>query len=379
MRLKRKEGILLYWIISWVILANLFILFRFGGINWSEDIFILTQKEWIVLFGQATFVGLLSGILFGILDTNFRDNRYFRYRGFGSLVLTKTITHFLIAVVILFFGFFLAALFNGYGIEGSFQRSLDFYSSFYFLVVLVYLLSSIMLLNFILQVNDKFGPGNLWKLFFGRYYSPLEETRIFSFIDLRSSTKYAEILGHIKYSRLIQDCFVDITPIIEQYEAEIYQYVGDEVVLTWRADRPDNYTNAVKAFYGFQNRISEKVSYYLDKYGLVPEFKAGMHVGLVIIAEVGIIKKEIAYHGDAINTASRIQDECNRFGKLLLCSGVFRSKLHKVDDLDFSLIGKTQLKGKTNPIDIYSVENKKSALTSERRLFKKVNSDIVSL
>jgi len=30
-----------------------------------------------------------------------------------------------------------------------------------------------------------------------------------------------------------------------------------------------------------------------------------------VVAEVGEIKTEIAYHGDTINTAARIQEQCN--------------------------------------------------------------------
>jgi len=41
--------------------------------------------------------------------------------------------------------------------------------------------------QFMLQVNDKFGPGNLWKIITGKYYSPKEELRVFMFLDLKSS------------------------------------------------------------------------------------------------------------------------------------------------------------------------------------------------
>ena len=53
------------------------------------------------------------------------------------------------------------------------------------------------------------------------------------FLDLKSSTTHAEQLGHIKYSQLIQDCFYELTEVVTRREAQIYQYVGDEIVLTW--------------------------------------------------------------------------------------------------------------------------------------------------
>ena len=85
---------------------------------------------------------------------------------------------------------------------------------------------------FILQVSDKFGQGVLISFLLGKYHRPKEEDRIFMFMDLKSSTTHAEKLGHIKYSQFIQDCFFDITDVVIKYDAKIYQYVGDEVVLS---------------------------------------------------------------------------------------------------------------------------------------------------
>jgi adenylate cyclase len=39
---------------------------------------------------------------------------------------------------------------------------------------------------------------------------------------------------------------------------------------------------------------------YLQRYGLVPSFKAGIHCGNVIGGEVGIMKREITYSGDVL-------------------------------------------------------------------------------
>ena len=45
--------------------------------------------------------------------------------------------------------------------------------------------------------------------------------------------------------------------------------------------------------------------FYLSHYQVVPEFKGGMDMGLVTVAEIGDIKRDIAYHGNVLNTASR--------------------------------------------------------------------------
>jgi len=59
---------------------------------------------------------------------------------------------------------------------------------------------------------------------------------------------------------------------------------------------------------------------YLDLYGVYPEFKAGLHAGKVVVTWIGDIKKEIVYHGDVLNTTSRLEAECNRYNQTLLVS-----------------------------------------------------------
>ena len=49
------------------------------------------------------------------------------------------------------------------------------------------------------------------------------------------------------------------------------------------------------------------------QYGVVPEFKAGFHVGFATVGEIGVLKKIIAFSGDVLNTTSRIQSNCNKF------------------------------------------------------------------
>ena len=73
-------------------------------------------------------------------------------------------------------------------------------------------------------------------------------------------------------------------------------------------------------YFAFKGRIDDKTGYYQETYGLVPEFKAGVNIGIATVTEVGDIKREIAYHGDVLNTAARIQGVCNQYGKKLLIS-----------------------------------------------------------
>jgi adenylate cyclase len=212
---------------------------------------------------------------------------------------------------------------------------------------------------FIIHINDYFGQGVLVNFLVGRYHIPKEEIRIFMFMDLKSSTAYAEEHGHTKYSHLIQDCFYDLTDIVYERCAKVYQYVGDEVILTWKIDGGTQNNNCIQTFFDFDRAIKKKKNYYTEKYGLLPEFKAGLHYGDVIITEIGGAKEEIAYHGDTVNTAARIQSICNERGKKLVVSADMLSIL-KDNELDEKYCieseGIVHLKGKKHAIGIFSVE-----------------------
>ena len=178
------------------------------------------------------------------------------------------------------------------------------------------------------------------------YKQHKKEERILMFLDLKDSTTIAEKIGHKLYSKFIQNCFSDLDRILHTYEAEIYQYVGDEAVISWTTKKGFNKNNCVNLFFAFQNVLKSKSIHYNKKYNYVPEFKAGIHCGKLIIAEVGTIKKEIAYHGDVINTTARIQSLCNSYNSPLLVSEFLLQKLTIKLNYIPNLIGDISLKGK---------------------------------
>lgn len=182
-----------------------------------------------------------------------------------------------------------------------------------------YILTVDLLIVFLRHINLLLGDGKLWQLFRGRFYTPREDERVFMFLDLEASTGHAEELGHIAYSRMIQDCFDDLG-VVADHGAEIYQYLGDGAVLTWAMPDGLRSRNCIKAFERFRERLDARGPHYLSTYRRQPHFTAGVHAGKVVVTEVGRHKKEIAYHGDTINTAARIQGQCREMGYPLLIS-----------------------------------------------------------
>jgi adenylate cyclase len=112
-------------------------------------------------------------------------------------------------------------------------------------------------------------------------------------------------------------------------------------------------------FYAFHERLEAKRDYFIQQYGVCPQFKAGVHCGKVTVAEVGEIKTEIAYHGDVVNTASRIQNLCNRFERPLLISESLVDRLPADDRGRVSFVSEESLRGKETSTRIYTIENVK--------------------
>tara|TARA_R110002073_G_scaffold14554_3_gene59378 strand:+ start:1094 stop:2134 length:1041 start_codon:yes stop_codon:yes gene_type:complete len=219
--------------------------------------------------------------------------------------------------------------------------------------IYLYIVSVDIFLFVLRQVNLFLGSNNLWKLFRGKFYTPQEEERVFMFLDLQSSTMHAETLGHIEYSKMIQDCFNDLGIVVES-EAEIYQYVGDEAILTWKIKDGLRDQNCLNAYFNFKQQLDKKKEYYMRNYNCVPLFKAGINAGIVTVTEVGKYKKEIAYHGDTINTAARIQEKCNELKQELLISENLKNKL-STSGFTFNKLGSIELKGKEEQVLLFAV------------------------
>jgi adenylate cyclase len=304
------------------------------------------------------FISAVGSILLASLEVLYLG-KLLRKKPFGLTLLIKTTVYLIFMMV-----FISVAVLYIYSTEiNKPMLSPDvlglyfhFVTSFSIIMTFIYWGLACISALFILQVNDKFGQGVLINFFLGKYHRPKEDERIFMFMDLKSSTTYAEELGHLKYSEFIQDCFFDLTDVVIQYEAKIYQYVGDEVVLSWDIKEGLMNGQCLQAFFAYDAWLQGRKKYYKDTYGIIPEFKAGLHLGKVTIAEVGEIKKELAFHGDVLNTAARIQGKCNELQQRLLVSEPVKSKCELLHPFTFTDIGNVRLKGKAEKVKLYGVE-----------------------
>lgn len=205
------------------------------------------------------------------------------------------------------------------------------------------------------MVKKKLGPGVLENWVIGRYYRPRQEQRIFMFLDLKNSTTLGEQMGDMAFSRLIQKFFEDLSDPVLKTKGEVSHYIGDEAVLTWKYERGLKDANCLKCFFLMKDAIEGNRDEYLKEFGIVPEFKAGAHLGSVVATQVGEVKSEIVFHGDVLNTTSRIQSLCNDLESEFLISRDLAGALASTDGYSLESKGRQILKGKEQDVELVQV------------------------
>ena len=334
--------------------ACLFILIRFVGLS-SVPAFAAFDYDSLnhaALFGRAVAVGCVIGTLYYFVS-QVLDTPAVRQRPYGLLLIIQGFSN-LICVAFVLIGL---SVFNTIVESQSFSVSAikSRVISVNFFVILIYYTFVSFGFVMIKQINRKFGPGNLRKLIAGTFYHPREMEIIVMFLDLKDSTTHAERLGHLQFGSLIQDCFIDMS-VVTSTGAQFYQYVGDEAILFWDvADGIEN-GNCLQAYFEFRNQLEKRKDHYQSQYDLIPEFKAGVNIGFATVLEVGDIKREIAYLGDALNTAARIQGQCNKYQENLLISEMLGSRLQSVPEhLEIAPVDITELRGRAEAVHLYAV------------------------
>ena len=298
--------------------------------------------------------GILIGGMIGVINRIIETPRL-RRRPVHQVVLFRTALY-LVSISVVFGVIILVfvTLIQSWEVMTILLQSTTPHQIWIFVIYMTLLVGAI---NFALEIERIVGPGNLWRLFIGRYRRPREEERVFLFMDLKGSTSIAEELGHQRYSEFLQECYRDLTQVIIRYEAVIYQFVGDEVVMSWQCQgRAERKRTSVQAFFAYQKALIGKKEAYELRFGVAPEFRGGIDVGLVTVIEIGDVKREIAYHGDVLNTAARLLELCKKRGERLVVSRTLGEAVEQETEVCASWHEEVLLRGKRELIEAYSLQ-----------------------
>jgi adenylate cyclase len=302
---------------------------------------------------NGLFIGFFVGIAIGLCEeflflVRFRNKTYL-----FLLLFRKLVYSFVFAFFLLFVNSATKFFTRNLSIVDSINSTLFEEHYFRDLIIIVIIAFFIIAL---LQIRRLHRPGDLIKYISGKYHRPEEIEKIFLFIDLKSSTSIAEKLGNLRYSEFLIDYYDDMTDAILMSKAEIYQYIGDEIVLTWSFAEGIKDARCIHCFFDIRNTMELNKERYLRKFDVYPKFKAAMHAGSVSVTWIGTIKKEVVYHGDVLNTTSRIQDECNEYHQYFLISDYMLKNIKLPEYLKAEFVGEHQLKGKLEKVNIFGLK-----------------------
>jgi adenylate cyclase len=208
---------------------------------------------------------------------------------------------------------------------------------------------------FVLQMNRMIGANVLRYFMAGRYHRPIAEERIFLFLDLEKSTTLAERLGSARYFDLLRRFVDDLTDPIVASRGEIYQYAGDEVVVTWPLAEGVRDANCVRCFFWSRDAVAREAARYTRDFDTVPRFRAGLHGGTVTAGELGDLRRQIVFVGDILNTAARLEEYAKREGLDLVVSDSLLSRLELPPGVLARRCGELELRGKEAPVAAYSL------------------------
>lgn len=293
---------------------------------------VTSSVAWVLtLFsGEAVWQVLgawfLLGIWTGVLE-EFLFGRRFRSLALPLQFVAKVMAVNLLTLALLVVAFILGRK-DQLPMVGTAEVSaleLVLMPQLYRLILRVVVVTSIAIL--VVQMEEFMGRRMFFGFLLGHYEKPVAEERILLSIDLVGSTALNEKLGDLQYFRFLNTTHSLMTDAVLRNEAEIFKYIGDEVIFTWPMRKGLANANCLDLFFDIQQRITENAEELQREFGAIPRFRGAVHGGRVIIARTGHIKRTIDLSGDVMNTLSRMLGLCKELKADLLVSAQMLDRL----------------------------------------------------
>lgn len=220
--------------------------------------------------------------------------------------------------------------------------------------VILYSLTVSAVIVFVLRMRDLIGAEMFLNLLVGRYHRPVREDRIFLFIDLVGSTALAEQLGDMRYQEFLGDFLAALAEPVRRHRGSIDDYIGDLAMVTWPLERGTRNARCLHVLEAIRQQIDRQAPAFDARFGSRPSFRAALHCGPVVTADVGVEKHKIAYFGDTINTTARLEVLCRELGESVLVSSDLLSRLD-AHRFRFEDLGLQQLRGRDQLLRVFAM------------------------
>ncbi len=172
------------------------------------------------------------------------------------------------------------------------------------------------------------------------------------FADIRNFTTLSETMTPEENFRFINGYLGMVTPMIARHRGFIDKYIGDEVMALF----PEDPADALRSAVGMIEQIRIYNGYRANS-GYQPiSIGVGMHVGEMMLGTVGVEERlEGTVISDSVNTAARVERLTRLFGADIIATSSVLDDVagNAFDDIRF--LGRVELKGKQERVDIFDV------------------------
>jgi class 3 adenylate cyclase len=212
------------------------------------------------------------------------------------------------------------------------------------------------LASFVFRIRDLIGPRVFTSLLLGRYHRPVSENRIFLFLDVAGSTRFAEQHGDLAAQRYLGAIFSALARPVHRSRGSIDDYVGDMALVSWTIAQGARDAACLRCVFDFEAAIAAEADRWIAQFGQVPRFRAALHCGSVVTAEIGLERHKIAYFGDTLNTTSRLETLAKQLEIPVLVSGDLLLCLEPLPgDLVAEDLGSHAVRGRNQPLQVASI------------------------
>lgn len=176
------------------------------------------------------------------------------------------------------------------------------------------------------------------------------------FADIRGFTSMSEKMTAEEVSKILNEYFSEIEPIITKYNGVINKFIGDAVMAIFGEPIQDinHPSNAVKCAYEMLKKVEWLQSKWLNEGKPKIEIGIGINTGEAFVGNIGSEKRlEYTVIGDMVNLASRIESYNKVYKTNFLISSSTYS--HVSTETDVIKISEVTIRGKAKKMDIYEV------------------------
>ena len=176
------------------------------------------------------------------------------------------------------------------------------------------------------------------------------------FSDIRGFTSMSEKMSAEDVTKILNEYFTEMEPIITKYNGVINKFIGDAVMAIFGEPIQDlnHPVNAVRCAY----EMLQKVAYLREKWLMEgkPKIEIGIGIctGEVFLGNIGSeARMEYTVIGDTVNLASRIESFNKVYKTNLLVSSSTYSYISDIADV--IKINEVKIRGKAQKMNIYEV------------------------